>query len=374
MSKQILDKIRKNLLLIDPYVPGKPISEVKKEYGLTEVVKLASNENPVGPSKLAQQAITEALADLSRYPDGGATLLKETIAAKHGVSTAHLLIGNGSDEVIKLVSETFIDAEDEVIIPRPTFSQYWFGTQLMAGTTVYVDAKPDFSFDLEAILATITDRTKMIYLCSPNNPTGTYIRHDEMQAFLDRVPEEVLVILDEAYEEYVEADDYASGVEFLKKGHDNVLVMRTFSKLYALAALRIGYTFGHPDVIAAVNRTREPFNVNHLAQVAGVAALHDEAHVEESRRVNREGMKQLTEGLRSLGYDPIPSQANFLLIPVGMDDRVLFQELLKEGIIARSGTALGAPGHLRVTIGTREENTKFLEALQRVLLQLDQKV
>ncbi|HEU4962942.1 MAG TPA: histidinol-phosphate transaminase [Bacilli bacterium] len=374
MSKQILDKIRKNLLQIDPYVPGKPISEVKKEFGLTEVIKLASNENPVGPSKKAQQAIIDALPELSRYPDGGAVLLKQAIAEKNDIDTASILIGNGSDEVIKLLSETFIEGEDEVIIPSPTFSQYWFGTQLMAGTTVTVDSKPDFTFDLDAIVRRITPRTKLIYLCTPNNPTGTYIKSAELQAFLQQVPEDVLVVLDEAYQEYVEATDFAQGIDFVKQGHRNVLVMRTFSKLYALAALRIGYIIGDAQVIEAINRSREPFNVNTMAQVAAVAALNDDEHIATSRRVNREGMAQLIAGLQDLGYSPLPSQANFLLFPTGMDDSVLFAALLKEGIIARSGTALGVPGHLRVTVGTKAENEKFLAALKRVLLQLDQKV
>ncbi|MGZ4107003.1 MAG: histidinol-phosphate transaminase [Tumebacillaceae bacterium] len=366
MSQEILNNVRKNLFDIDPYVPGKPISEVKKEYGLSEVTKLASNENPLGPSKKAQEAIIAALPDLHRYPDGGAVTLKEALSEAHGVPTEQILVGNGSDEVIKLISETFLDPGDEVVMPTPTFSQYWFGTQVMAATSVIVPLKENFEYDLEAMLAAVTDKTKLVYLCTPNNPTGTYIKKAELTAFLDRLPKRVLVALDEAYEEYVEAEDAAHGIDFLKAGY-NVLVMRTFSKLYALAALRVGYTMGRAEVIHAVNRTREPFNVNHLAQVAAVAALQDEEHKQASRDVNRAGYAQLEQGLQELGFSIVPSQANFLIFNTGLDDKELFQALLREGVIVRSGTALGVPGYLRISIGTESENAKFLTAFNKVL-------
>jgi histidinol-phosphate aminotransferase len=373
MSEEILSNVRKNLLAIHPYNPGKPIGEVKKEYGLDEVIKLASNENPLGPSKLAQQAIIEALGDLHRYPDGGAVDLKAALAEKNGVSTKQVLVGNGSDDCIKLISETFVNPGDEVVVPSPSFSQYWFGTQLMAGTTVPVELTAEFEYDFDKMLAAITDRTKLVYLCSPNNPTGTYIKHDDLQAFLDRVPSHVLVILDEAYNEYVTEDDYAQGIHFLKAGY-NVLVMRTFSKMYSLAALRIGYVYGKEDLIEAINRTREPFNVNALAQRAAIAALGDTEHVEASRALNRAGFEQLTAGLQKLGYATVPTQSNFLIFDTGLDDKEVFQQLLQLGMITRSGTALGIPGYLRVSIGTAEENVKFLASFEKVVSVLKQNV
>jgi histidinol-phosphate aminotransferase len=373
MSQEILNNVRKNLFDIDPYVPGKPISEVKKEYGLSDVTKLASNENPLGPSKRAQEAIIAALPDLHRYPDGGAVTLKEALCHTHGVAADQILVGNGSDEVIKLISETFLDPGDEVVIPTPTFSQYWFGAQVMGASSVIVPLQENFEYDLEAMLAAVTEKTKLVYLCTPNNPTGTYIKKDDLKSFLDRLPKHVLVALDEAYEEYVVAEDAAHGIDFLKAGY-NVLVMRTFSKLYALAALRVGYTLGLPEVIHSINRAREPFNVNHMAQVAAVAALQDEEHTQASRDVNRAGYQQLTDGLAALGFSVVPTQANFLIFDTGVNDKELFQALLREGVIVRSGTALGVPGYLRISIGTSEENAKFLATFAKVLPQFKQQV
>ncbi|WP_236588014.1 histidinol-phosphate transaminase [Tumebacillus amylolyticus] len=373
MTHEILNNVRKNLQAITPYSPGKPISDVKREYGLKDVIKLASNENPVGPSKKAQEAILTALGSLHRYPDGGAVDLKAALAAKYSIPTGQILVGNGSDECIKMISETFLNPGDEVVVPSPSFSQYWFGTQVMAGTSVQVPLLDGFQYDLDAMLAAVTDKTKLLYLCSPNNPTGTYIRKDELRHFLDQVPSHVLVILDEAYIEYATADDVASGIDFLKEGY-NVLVMRTFSKMYALAALRIGYVFCREEIATEINRVREPFNVNTLAQVAAVAALGDEEHVETSRALNSSGYEQLTKGLEALGFSHIPTQANFLIFDTKLNDKELFQLLLEKGIIARSGTALGAPGYLRVTIGSSEENQLFLNALELVVSKLRQKV
>lgn len=373
MSEEILRNVRSNLFKIEPYVPGKPMKEVKREYGLEEVIKLASNENPLGPSKKAQDAIVAAMADIHRYPDGGARDLKAALCARNGVTPSQILVGNGSDEVIKMISETFLHAGDEVVIPAPTFSQYWFGAQVMGGTTVTVELGAGFEFDLDAVLAAVTERTRLVYLCTPNNPTGTYIKKQAMQSFLERVPKHVLVVLDEAYIEYAEAEDAANGIEFLHGGH-NVIVMRTFSKLYALAGLRLGYAIGPSAVIGAIERTREPFNANLLAQAAAVAALADEEHREASRQVNRDGIAQLTAGLQLMGYSVIPTQANFLIFDTKTDDKEIFQALLHEGVIARSGTALGVPGYLRISVGTSEENSKFLEALKRVVFRLNQMV
>lgn len=373
MSDEILSNVRKNLQAITPYSPGKPISDVQRELGLDEIIKLASNENPVGPSKRAQEAILAALGELHRYPDGGAVNLKAALAAKYDIPAEQILVGNGSDDCIKLISETFLNPGDEVVLPNPSFSQYWFGTQLMAGTPVLVDLVDGFEYDFDAMLSAVTDKTKLLYLCSPNNPTGTYIRREPLRKFLDQVPEHVLVILDEAYAEYVEAVDYAEGIEFLKEGY-NVLVLRTFSKLYALAALRVGYMFGRSEILQEINRVREPFNVNALAQVAAIAALNDEEHVQKSREVNFAGIAQVGAGLAKLGYSHIPTQTNFLIFDTGLNDKEVFQELLQRGVIVRSGTALGLPGYLRVSIGTLQENERFLKSFEEVVSLLRQKV
>ncbi|KEO85044.1 histidinol-phosphate transaminase [Tumebacillus flagellatus] len=373
MSQEILNNVRKNLQAITPYAPGKPISDVKREYGLEDVIKLASNENPAGPSPKAQEAIAAALWSLHRYPDGGAVDLKAALAATYHIPTGQILVGNGSDECIKMVSETFLNPGDEVVVPVPSFSQYWFGTQVMDGTLVQVPLADGFEYDLDAMLTAVTERTKLLYLCTPNNPTGTYLRKAELRNFLDKVPSHVLVILDEAYAEYVCAEDAANGIDFLREGY-NVLVMRTFSKMYALAALRIGYVLCREDVVHEINRVREPFNVNTLAQVAAVAALGDAEHVEKNRAMNQAGYEQVTAGLTALGFSYIPTQANFLLFDTKLNDKELFQLLLEQGVITRSGTALGAPGYLRVTIGTKEENQRFLTALELVVSQLRQKV
>lgn len=373
MSREILNNVRKNLFAIKPYSPGKPISELKRELGLDDVIKLASNENPLGPSKKVQGAVAAAVADLHRYPDGAAYELKTALSQLNGVPTNQILIGNGSDECIKMISETFITEESEIVIPNPSFSQYWFGTQVMGGTPVLVDLTADFEYDMETVLKLVNERTKIIYLCSPNNPTGTYIKRDQLQAFLDRLPKHVLVVLDEAYIEFAEAEDAAHGIDFLKAGY-NVLVMRTFSKLYALAALRIGYVLGPVDVVDAINRTREPFNVNHLAQVAAVTALADEEHIAETKKITRDGFEYLKEGLAELGYTVVPTQANFFIFDTGVDDKELFQALLHQGVIARSGTALGIPGYLRISIGTLGENERFLSAFKLVISKYKQSV
>jgi histidinol-phosphate aminotransferase len=239
MTRTILDNVRPTLHGMTPYVPGKPISEVQKEFGLTDIVKLASNENPLGPSPFALKAIQQALPELHRYPDGNSQILKEVLAAVHQVDMQAVLVGNGSDEVIKLVAETFLEPGDEVVMPTPSISENWYAAQLMAAKPVPVPLNEDFSYDLEAVLAAVTARTKLVFLCTPNNPTGTYIREPELAAFLERLPGHVLVMLDEAYHEYVEANDAADGISLLKQGYP-VAVMRTFSKLYGLAGLRVG--------------------------------------------------------------------------------------------------------------------------------------
>ncbi|MBX6396071.1 MAG: histidinol-phosphate transaminase [Alicyclobacillaceae bacterium] len=365
MAGAIGARVRPTILGIEPYTPGKPIEEVQREFGLQEVVKLASNENPLGPSPKVQEVLVRAAANLHRYPDGGAVRLRRTLAEYYGVSEDCLLVGNGSDELIKLIAETFVEPGDEVIVPSPSFSEYWFAAQVMAGKTVPVPLTEGFRYDPEAILRAVTPRTKLLYLCTPNNPTGTYIPAGDLADLVRRVPEHVLVVLDEAYHEYVEAADYGHGLPLLKQGA-RVLVLRTFSKLYALAALRVGYAIGDPEIISLINRVREPFNVNAVAQAAAVAALRDEEHRRKSFEVNRSGKRQLYEGLTALGCECVPTEANFILVRVPYSSTEIFQALLRRGVIVRDGAAFGLPEYLRITIGTREENERLLHALEEV--------
>lgn len=366
MSESILKHVRPSLHELKPYIPGKPIADVQRELGLDDVIKLASNENPVGPSKKAQEAIQAALTELHRYPDGGQLVLKSNLAAHHNVAEDMLLVGNGSDEVISLFCTTFVEPGNEIVVPSPSFSEYKFAASLMAGRTVEVPLRDGFEYDLNDFKNAITERTRIIFLCSPNNPTGTYIRHSELEQFLQEIPKDILVIIDEAYNEYVEAEDYAQGLDLLKKGY-NVAVMRTFSKLFALASLRIGYTIANPEIVSYVNRVREPFNVNHLAQVAAVAALHDEEHIAVSRKINSEGKRMLYEGFEQLGMRYIPTETNFVLVDTGVDSKELFQVMLKLGVIVRDGGFFGLPTWIRVSIGLPDENSRFLTALEQAV-------
>lgn len=369
MADNVLRHVRQPLNGLKPYIPGKPIAEVQRELGLTDIVKLASNENPVGPPKKAREAIEAALTDLNRYPDGGQVVLKQELAAYLGVSEDMLLIGNGSDELISFLCTTFVEPGDEVLVPSPSFSEYKFASTLMAGQTIEIPLGDNFEYDLNLFAAAVTDRTRIIFLCSPNNPTGTYIRKDEMESFLKQIPSDILVVIDEAYNEYVEAADYAQGLELLQNGY-NVTVMRTFSKLFGLAALRIGYTVARPEIINFVNRVREPFNVNHLAQVAAIAALHDQEHIDLTRRINSEGKQLLYAGLERLGVNYIPTETNFLLADTGVDSKELFQSLLQKGVIVRDGGFFGLPTWIRISIGLPEENARLLEALETSLQEL----
>jgi histidinol-phosphate aminotransferase len=368
MPQHVIQNVRKNVTKLIPYVPGKPIREVQEEYGFQEVTKLASNENPIGPSPKVQKAIQEVLGELHRYPDGGSTELKRAIAKKYDIPVESILVGNGSDEIIKMLSETFLQPGDEVVMPTPTFSQYLFGTQLMDAQATLVPLGNGFEFDLDAILDRITERTKMVYLCTPNNPTGTYIKKDALEHFMQRLPKGVLVVLDEAYYEYVTADDFAHGLQYVRDGYP-VVVLHTFSKLYALAGLRVGYLLAHPSIVREINRVREPFNVNTVAQVGALAALEDEEHVRKSIEVNELGKQQLYDAFEKLGLQYVPSQSNFILVDIKRSSKQVFEELLKVGVIVRSGDPFGLDTWVRISVGTEEENKRLIQALENVLTQ-----
>lgn len=345
-----------------PYSPGKPVWEVQRELGLDHVVKLASNENPLGPSPRAIEAVHKLLADIHRYPDAQAVDLRAAIAGKYGLASEQIIVTNGGDELITLVSEAFINTGDEIIIPGPSFSEYEFGGRLMGATIRTVDLTEDYQYDVAAILEAVNERTKIVYLCSPNNPTGTILRKSALTKLLHALPPNVLVVYDSAYSHFVAEEDYSDGMEFVKAGYP-VIVLQTFSKVYGLAGIRVGFGVASPSVIRAILQVKEPFNVNALAQAAAAAAIHDEDHVRKSSQLVREERLRLYRGFEDLGLPYSPSMSNFILVQLGEEAEQQYLELMRRGIIVRFGAAWGLPQHVRISVGTPEENRMLLEAL-----------
>lgn len=363
---------RKALDQIKPYKPGKPLWEVQKELGLTKVIKLASNENPLGPSPKALEAIKNSLSGLNRYPDAHAIELKKAVAAKLSLKPEQFIFTNGADEVIAYISETFLEPGDEIIVPYPSFSEYDFGAYLMGAKVVPVPLGDQFQFDIDAILSAVTDHTKMIYLCSPNNPTGTYLPKAKAQKLLDSLPKRVLVAFDSAYSHFATEDDYTDGLEFVRSGYP-VIVLETFSKIYGLAGVRVGFGAAPEAIIDSIVRVKEPFNVNSLAQVAAIAAISDDAHVEETKRVNTEGRKQLYKAFSELGLPYTESMSNFILVNFGAGAKEIYKQLMAHGVIVRYGDTWEMPDYIRVSVGTEEENAFFIEALRSILLRSEVK-
>jgi len=351
---------------IAPYQPGKPISELARELGLKEegIVKLASNENPRGIGPRTRAAIDAALADVARYPDGGGYDLKLALSRRYGVDMSGIVLGNGSNDVLELVALAFLGPVLSAVYSQHAFAVYPLATQARGARQIVVAAK-SFGHDLEAMAKAIDDETYVAWIANPNNPTGTLARAEELEAFLRRVPERVLVVLDEAYNEYLAPDLRADSVKWLKR-HPNLVITRTFSKAYGLAGLRVGYALAHPTVADVMNRVRQPFNVNSIALAAAAAALNDMEFVARSYAENLNGLKQLEEGARSLKLDFIPSHGNFLTIRVGKAAEV-YKRLLRRSVIVRPVAGYGMPEHLRVTVGTAQENEKFLTALSASL-------
>ena len=365
MSEFIQSKARPQIFNLKPYVPGKPIEEVQRELGIDDIIKLASNENPLGPSPLGKNAFSAAVDKLHIYPDANCFKLKQKLSELLDCDPQGLLIGNGSDELLKLLAETFLNSGDEIIFAQPSFAEYEFTATIMGATSVKVPLI-DFKHDLEAMLAAVNPHTKMVYICNPNNPTGTIVTAEEIDSFMARVPQDVLIIFDEAYYEYVESPAYASGIKYVKQGR-NAVVLRTFSKIYGLAALRVGYGVTTPDIAAAVERVTEPFNVNTPAQVAATAALDDKEHLEQSRKVNQAGKNYLYEEFEKLQLKYLKTDANFIFVDTGKDSQEVFQGLLKQGVIIRSGDIFGYPTYIRVTVGNEKENARFIEGLKKIL-------
>jgi histidinol-phosphate aminotransferase len=346
---------------LTPYPPGMPIEELERELGIHGSIKLASNENPLGPSPKALAAIGAALTCLHRYPDGSAFYLKRRLAERLGVSVEEILVGNGSNEIIELVVRTFLRPQDEAVVADQAFVIYRMVVQAVGGVSRVVPLR-EFTHDLDAIAEAITPRTRLVFLANPNNPTGTIFRRAAWEAFLRAVPRHVIVVADDAYAEYVEDAEYPNTMVERGDGGVPVVTLRTFSKLYGLAGIRIGYAVAPAAVIEAMGRVRQPFNVNALALVGALAALDDGEHVRRTLEVNRAGMAYLVAAFWRLGLTHVPSVANFVLVRVGHGVRV-YEALLRRGVIVRPMDVYGFPEYLRVTVGTAEENTRFIEAL-----------
>lgn len=354
---------------LQPYQAGKPIDELERELGISNIVKLASNENPLGVSPLVQKALQEHITGLARYPDANGFYLKSALAEKYQVQTNQVTLGNGSNDVLELLARTYVSAEHEVIFSQHAFVVYPLITQAIGAKPVAIPAL-DYGHDLTAMLAAINTKTRMIFIANPNNPTGTFIPSKELHEFLAAVPEHVLVVLDEAYYEYVPAAERANSVEWIQE-FPHLVVSRTFSKAYGLAGLRAGYAISHPAVADFVNRIRQPFNMNELALTAAQAALTDEDFLQQAIAVNRAGMAQLIEFCEQQGLAYIPSYGNFLTIEVGEQAAKLYQQLLQKGVIVRPVAGYELPHHLRVSIGLKEENQAFINAMQAIAQEND---
>ena len=349
---------------LQPYIPGKPIEELEREYGVKNVIKLASNESPLGPSPKALAAAQAALPEIARYPDGGGFALKRALATNLGVLPEQITLGNGSNDILEFAARAFVSAQDEVIFSQHAFAVYPIVTQAVGARAVEVPAR-NWGHDLDAMHAAITAHTRLVFIANPNNPTGTWLRRAALKEFLDKLPASVIMVVDEAYFEYVEDSDYPNTVGWLTR-YPNLICARTFSKIYGLAGLRVGYGISSPAIADLLNRVRQPFNVNSIAQAAALAALDDHAHLDMARRVNADGMQQLVKGFEQLGLNYIPSVGNFVCVEVGEAGQV-YEQLLRAGVIVRPVANYGMPRHLRVTVGLANENQRFLDALKAVL-------
>jgi histidinol-phosphate aminotransferase len=354
---------------IAPYQPGKPISELAREIGLEEesIIKLASNENPLGASPKALAAMRAALDEVARYPDGNGFELRTALAKMYGVAAARIVLGNGSNDVLEMAAHAFLEPGASAVYSQHAFAVYPLATQATGAAGIEVPAR-DFGHDLDAMGRAVRGDTRVVFVANPNNPTGTWIAADRLHAFLRKLPAHVLLVLDEAYYEYLDPGLRSDSLGWLEQ-FPNLVVSRTFSKAYGLAGLRVGFAFAHPQVAGLMNRVRQPFNVSSIAQAAAVAALADQEFVHKSRALNAQGMLALTTGFKRLGLSWIPSYANFVSFKVPKTAEV-FQRLLRRGVIVRPIAGYGMPEHLRVTVGTGAENARFLAELEAVLTDL----
>ncbi len=355
---------------LKPYQPGKPIEELQRELGIKDVVKLASNENPLGPSPFVLEAIQKQLLETARYPDGNGFVLKNALAQHLGINADQITLGNGSNDVLEMIARTFASADDEIVFSQHAFAIYPIVTQALNAKAVRVPAK-HWGHDMDAMLAAVTEATKVVFIANPNNPTGTWVNENKLHHFLENVSQKVIVVVDEAYFEYasdpsMQVEGYPNTVNWVQR-FPNLIVTRTFSKAYGLAGLRVGYAVSHAGIADLLNRIRQPFNVNQLALAAAVAALSDSDYLLQSIKVNCEGLKQLQAGFDTLGLGYIPSCGNFICVDVGDDAASIYNALLREGIIVRPVANYNMPNHLRISVGMNSENDRFLKALANVM-------
>jgi histidinol-phosphate aminotransferase len=355
----------KAIVQLQPYQPGKPSDELERELGLTRISKLASNENPLGPSEKINACLGQAFQDLTRYPDGSANQLKQKLSKLHQVEIDQITVGNGSNDVLELVARVFLGPGTQAIVAQHSFVVFSLVTLALDSQLTIVPAV-NYGQDLSATLAEVTPRTKMIFIANPNNPTGTWLTEKAIREFLDALPGDVIVVLDQAYFEYVVESDYPDGIA-LSRAYPNLVVTRTFSKAYGLASLRLGYAISHRDIADLMNRIRQPFNVNNMALAAAMIALDDQDYVNKSVQLNTTGMEQLSAMTSELGLQVIPSVGNFLCVDFGQKAGPIYDGLLREGVIVRPVGLYELPSFLRVTIGTAEENQHFFTALKKVL-------
>lgn len=353
-----------------PYPPGKPLDELEREYGITNSIKLASNENPLGPSPRAVEAVRKALWGLHRYPDGSGYYLRRRISEKFDLPFEGIVLGNGSNEVIDLVIRTFVQPGDHVVLPAPSFLVYSLAVQAAGGYATPVPLK-DFVIDLEAMMGAVTERTRVVFINNPNNPTGTILSRHAMEAFLDGLPPRVVVVVDEAYIEFARDPEIFKGFGAIRRKGPYVVVLRTFSKAYGLAGLRIGYGVMAPEVADYLNRVRQPFNTGSLAQAAALAALDDEIFLEKTCRAVWDGLEYIRRRLSAAGLVCVPSETNFMLVKVLVDGKKVFEDMLRRGVIIRAMNAYGLPEYIRVNAGLAEENERFVRTLLEVLETLE---
>lgn len=354
-----------------PYQPGKPIDELQRELGLKNIIKLASNENPLGPSEKVKKAVHDALGDMSLYPDGNGFYLKKALSEKLGLPSSMITLGNGSNDVLDVIARVFLTTGRECVYSEYSFVVYAIATQSVGATAKVAQSFPvgsagEYGHDLAAMEQLVGEKTSVIFIANPNNPTGTWIEPDELEGFIKKIPSHVIVVVDEAYGEYLDQKSFVDTTKWLAK-YPNLIITRTFSKAYGLAGLRIGYAVSHPDIANLLNRVRHPFNVNSLGLVAAEAALNDEAYIEKSRELNQQGLDQLSLGFKQLGLNYIPSIGNFISVNVGEKAGDIYTKLLHEGVIVRPISAYKMPQHLRVSVGLQSENDIFLKALKRVI-------
>ncbi|PCJ22131.1 MAG: histidinol-phosphate transaminase [Gammaproteobacteria bacterium] len=365
MSTDFISLATASIQGMRPYLPGKPVEELEREMGLTNIIKLASNENPRGPSEKVLQAIQAGGSQLTRYPDGNGFQLKQKLAQHHGLDPDMITLGNGSNDVLELIARAFCNSSSEIIFSQYSFVVYALAAQAVGATSVVTKAH-DWGHDLQAMAAAVTMRTGVIFLANPNNPTGTHFSAQALETFLQSVPSRVIVVLDEAYSEYVSQEEYPDGLKFMAR-YDNLVVTRTFSKAYGLAAMRVGFCVANTQITDVLNRVRQPFNVGSLGLLAACAAIDDSDYLSQSVAMNQQGMAQLESGFEQLKLEYIASLGNFVCVDLKRDAMPIYQSLLEKGVIVRPVANYGMPNHLRVSIGLESENQRFIEALGSVI-------